>query len=220
MAARGLPGIYRYATAVTDSFRSRRKIRLPEPVQGPRGQERHLWKCQDSAWVPGCRPSETLWLWGGTLNFAATTPAGASKLRIEHAYRNPKTQIDRPGKSWVVHFPNTTTQQSVGGPQVPASNDRRSVFTVPPRVPPEESAREKLQERVAFLKLAGGLWVKARAKNDRARTDFAVQGPSSKWFPKCTVLGKTRPSRISWVGEFRQVFAEMFAMHLDRVLGL
>jgi hypothetical protein len=175
-----------------------------------------LWKCQDSVWVPGCRPSETLWLWGATLNFTATTPAGASKLHIKHAYRNPKTQGPRPGKSWIVHFPNTTIQQSVGGPQLPASNDRRSVSAVHP----EESAREKLQERVAFLKLAGRSWVKPRAKNVRSRAAFAVDGPSSKWFPTCTVRGKKVPSRISWVGEFRQVFAEMFAMHLDRVLGL
>jgi hypothetical protein len=141
-----------------------------------------------------------LWLWGATLNFPATTPPAASKLRIEHAYRNMKTDVPRPGKSWLVHFPNTTIQQSVGGPR---------------------EKQRPLKERVAFLKLAGRSWVKPRATGNRARAAFAVDGPSYKnGFPTCIVDGEKVPSRISWVGNFRHVFAEMFAMHLDRVLGL
>jgi hypothetical protein len=183
----------------------------------PSGQKRHLWKCNDAAWIPGCRPAESLWLWNATLHVATNTPATKSLLRIEHAYRNLKTDVDRPGKSWLVHFLNINSGDSERAQQM-HSHGSLSLDKI------KKSDREKQQpreERVAFLKLAGFKWIKPKAPKFQANEDFTADGPSSKWFPRCSdANGTDVKSHIRWVGEFRHVFAEMFAMHVDRVLGL
>jgi hypothetical protein len=104
-----------------------------------------------------------------------------------------------------VHFPNSN-EEGVGETSAPGLQQQR---------------HQRVPERVAFLKLAGLTWIRPKRPQDQAKADFTAEGPSSKWFQKCKGANGTEvKSHIHWVGEFRHVFAEMFAMHVDRTFGL